>query len=248
MSNPEAGVPCDFPVPARYRGIALPGVGGVDLWCAEDAAELLDMVRYREEFKQKNELMPYWGEIWTSAYLLALVFALGRIPLRGDEKVVEIGAGTGLPGVVLAKLGCSVTLTDVAEDALRILQIHCRENGLDATERCTVRELDIFHPHETRDIARSYDLLIGADVLFEKRMGAAVSRTLEHLLSAEGEAIIADPCRETASSFFEVLERDGWRYTEVRYPCEDLEALGISDPKAPCRLIRVRRRWAETAF
>ncbi len=51
------------------------------------------------------------GSLLLSRYLLA---RFGRSPETPGLKVVELGAGTSLPSLVLARLGCSCTVpTDV---------------------------------------------------------------------------------------------------------------------------------------
>jgi predicted nicotinamide N-methyase len=47
--------------------------------------------------------------------------------------VLELGAGTALPGLLLAKLGACVTLTDAVHqpEVLANLEAACRVNGLE---------------------------------------------------------------------------------------------------------------------
>jgi hypothetical protein len=52
------------------------------------------------------------GAVWDAAVVLAqYVHSLGSTALRGAA-VIELGAGTGLPGIAAARLGADVTLTD----------------------------------------------------------------------------------------------------------------------------------------
>ena len=52
---------------------------------------------------------------------------------RRPARVLELGAGTALPGLLLAKLGARVTLTDAADqpEVLANLEAACRDNGFD---------------------------------------------------------------------------------------------------------------------
>ena len=56
-------------------------------------------------------------QVWRGALLLAdLVLALGK-RLEGVV-AVELGAGTGIPGILLARMVARVFLTDVGEHVL----------------------------------------------------------------------------------------------------------------------------------
>ena len=69
------------------------------------------------------------GAVWDAAVVLAqYVQSLGAA-LRGAA-VVELGAGTGLPGLAAARLGARVTLTD-RERALPLLRMNAEANALD---------------------------------------------------------------------------------------------------------------------
>ncbi|TYZ68539.1 hypothetical protein PybrP1_007171 [[Pythium] brassicae (nom. inval.)] len=54
------------------------------------------------------------GKLWDSCLVLARYLALHR-PLVAGKRVVELGSGLGLVGIVCALLGARATLTDVAE-------------------------------------------------------------------------------------------------------------------------------------
>ncbi|MDT8391249.1 MAG: hypothetical protein RRC34_12150 [Lentisphaeria bacterium] len=206
-------VPADFPVPGKYAGVDLPVIGQLHLWRAEEPADLLDDPRYIEQFDQCNELMPYWADLWPSSLALAQYLIDNRQTIVKTSQALELGAGLGLAGLTLAKLGVPVVLTDTAEDAREILRIHLRENGLHSQDKNRVMALDFFNPGMCS--SPGPDLIIGADILFEERNCGAVAATLSRLLGRTGRALIADPFRKTAEIFSGCLERNGLQVTET---------------------------------
>ena len=67
--------------------------------------------------------------------------------------------------------------------------------------------------------AAPYDLVVGADLLYEERNGVALAALLPRLLPPGGEALIADPRRPHAAQLLDVLREGGWdlQEREVRH-------------------------------
>ena len=63
----------------------------------------------------------HWNKTWPAslAYSRYLVEGFPRYKLKGCQALV-IGCGMGLEGLVLAKLGASVTFLDHVQDALQL--------------------------------------------------------------------------------------------------------------------------------
>ena len=80
------------------------------------ADELID-----EEAFDEEEFLPYWAELWPSG--IALAEAVGALDLRGS-RVLELGAGLGLPSLAAALGGADVLATDWAEDAVELLRLN----------------------------------------------------------------------------------------------------------------------------
>src|SRR3954470_10502596 len=64
-----------------------------------------------------KHVIPYGVALWPSAIALAEEIA-GRADAFRDASVLELGAGTGLPGIVAATLGAQVVQTDSDEVAM----------------------------------------------------------------------------------------------------------------------------------
>jgi methyltransferase-like protein 23 len=146
---------------------------------------------------------PYGVVLWPAAIALAHEIGARRDAL-GGRSLLELGAGTGLPGIVAASLGASVVQTDKHALTLSV----CRDNGrLNGVESIDYRQADWA---QWDDNAR-YDWIIGADVLYAERMHPHLRRILEVNLAPGGRVLLADPFRSASLRLLEALEKDGWR-------------------------------------
>ena len=80
---------------------------------------------------------PYGIVLWPSA--IALAHELATRDLAGT-RVLELGAGTGLPGIVAASLGARVVQTDRQQLALHVCRQNAARNG--AATDCRLDRLD----------------------------------------------------------------------------------------------------------
>ena len=139
----------------------------------------------------EDEFLPYWAELWPSGVALAEVVA--GLDVRG-LRVLELGAGLGLPSLAAALGGAEVLATDWAEDAVALLRANAARNGI-ALRAERVRWDD---PEPLLREA-PWQLLLGADLLYEERNAEQLLRLLPQL---GGEIVIADPGRPFAKAFF----------------------------------------------
>jgi predicted nicotinamide N-methyase len=84
------------------------------------ADELIDETLFEAE-----EFLPYWAELWPSG--VALAAHVARRDLHG-LRVLELGAGLGLPSLAAALRGADVLATDWAEDAVALLRANAARN------------------------------------------------------------------------------------------------------------------------
>jgi predicted nicotinamide N-methyase len=152
-----------------------------------DVEALLDA----ERFERDDEYLPYWAELWPSG--LALARALDGRAL-GGRRVLELGCGLGLPSLVAARAGARVLATDWSPEALELLERNAAGNAI----ALRTARVDWCDPAPLLAEA-PWDLVLGADLLYEARN---VAPLLELLPRLGGEALIADPGRATADAFF----------------------------------------------
>ncbi len=152
-----------------------------------------------------RERLPYGVVLWPSAIALAHDIA-ARPHEFSAGRVLELGAGTGLPGIVAASCGAHVVQTDRHELALTL----CRENGV----RNAVHEIEYrLADWATWDDGRIYDWILGSDILYGDGMHPHLQRILERNLAPGGRVLLADPFRPMSIRLLEQLERDGWVLT-----------------------------------
>jgi methyltransferase-like protein 23 len=146
--------------------------------------------------------LPYGVTLWASAIALANEIAARGASFRG-KRVLELGAGTGLPGIIAASFGARVLQTDRNELALALARRNVALNRLPAVEQ---RALDWTDWRETG----KYDWIVGSDILYGAEIHPHLRRIFETNLAPGGRVLIADPFRASSLELLEALETGGW--------------------------------------
>jgi predicted nicotinamide N-methyase len=173
------------------------------IWRPLDGERLV-LETTQEEFGE-DERLPYWAVLWPASIALA-EFLVECVDLEGKE-VLELGAGLAVPGLAAARAGATVVVSDWFGEPLEFAHSSARLNGLDIT----TRQLDWREPPE----GESYDLIIGADLLYERRGHGPILDCVGRLLRPGGTFILSDPQRHTALGFWELAEAQGWRLQRI---------------------------------
>lgn len=145
-----------------------------------------------ERFTAEDEFIPYWAELWPSGNALARDMARRSL---GGRSVLELGCGLGLGAIGAGLAGARATATDWAPEAVAAATANAARNDVAVTGLVA----DLFHPDALLD-AGPFDLVIGADVLYEERL---VDAMLDLLPKLTREVIITDPGRLTSEHFLE---------------------------------------------
>ncbi len=191
-------------------------VGGerLRLRVPENPYALLDLPSVEKAFGE-DEYMPYWAHIWPASRMLGdwlinrVRAPAGGAALAADAwrlamppgRLLEIGCGLAVPGLLAARLGYRVTLTDYDPDALEYVRRNAELNRLHAATAL----LDWRQRPSSR-----YPLIIAADVLYEQRSVLALFEFLRLSLEDGGLAVMADPNRRTADLFIHDAPGAGW--------------------------------------
>jgi predicted nicotinamide N-methyase len=176
-------------VDAVSERIALPG-GEVELTRPRDAEALLS-----EEAFDREEFLPYWAELWSSAVALAHDVSLRS--LRG-RRTLELGCGLGLPSIAAALAGGRVVASDWSPEAIAATAANAERNGVAVeTLRCSWSA-----PAPLVERA-PWDLVLASDVLYERPNADQLLRLLPRLVDERGRVLITDPGRPPAEEFLE---------------------------------------------
>jgi predicted nicotinamide N-methyase len=153
-----------------------------------DSEALLDEHAFEHE-----EFLPYWAELWPSG--VALAHAVAARALRG-ARTIELGCGLGLPSVAAAIAGGRALATDWSAKALGFAADNAARNGL----RIEIARCDWSRPDEI--VARGpWDLVLAADVLYERRNVEQLLALLPRLVGDRGEVWLTDPGRPPEGAF-----------------------------------------------
>lgn len=169
--------------------------------------------------------LPYGIALWPSA--IALAHDLAARPLRGLS-VLELGAGTGLPGIVAATLGARVVQTDNNSAALVVARRNAERNRVSVEQRAA----DWTDWSETG----TYDCIIGADILYADSLHAQLRDIFEANLAPGGRLLIADPLRPSSFDLLEAMAASGWNVAFNKW------TVGVVPPPRSIGVFELTRR------
>ncbi len=144
-----------------------------------------------------DERLPYWADLWPSARVLAATLAR---EVGEGRRLLEMGCGLGLATVGAMHAGFDVLATDYYDDALHVTRSNAARNlGHEPRVR-------LVNWREWPEDLGYFDVVIAADVLYEKEYATLVASCIARSLAPDGVAIIADPGRLALPAFRDGLE------------------------------------------
>lgn len=164
-----------------------------------DVNVLVDAITELDE----DERLPYWACLWPAAVTLARHLAEASYP---PTRVLELGAGLGLPAITAARLGHRVLATDYEPDALSFLAENAARNGVGLETRLfDLRD----EPLEER-----FPMILASDLLYEARQVQPLAAAVDRLLAPGGTLLLSDPRRPHLSAFRAEMKDRGFAATE----------------------------------
>ncbi|KAK9721274.1 Methyltransferase-like protein 21B [Basidiobolus ranarum] len=142
---------------------------------------------------QKIDITQNTGNIvWDGAYILSK-FVQNHVKVKG-KKCIELGAGTGLVGLVTWTLGGKVTLTEIA-DLVQHTQKNVELNVATLTtkpstllkEDIEVKTLTWGNEIQLNDLSAPYDVILGSEILYLHEFHKDLLKTLRLLSGPKTE-------------------------------------------------------------
>jgi predicted nicotinamide N-methyase len=176
-------------------------VGGRE-WSLLHTDAVLSHTEEQQYLREGRAGLPYGVVLWPSAIALAHEIVSRGESFRGTS-VLELGAGTGLPGIIAASFGAAVVQTDRQELALALGRRNGEQNGIGNID---YRLAD----WTSWSDSMRYEWIVGSDILYASAFHGDLCRIFESNLAPGGRVLLADPFRAPSLGLMETLEAKGW--------------------------------------
>ncbi len=141
---------------------------------------------------------PYWAQIWPSAIALTSYLENDKHWIL-DKRIVEIGAGIGLPSFTMAQYAAEMIISDHAPEAVELM-----EKNIDYLQLKQVKAVCLDWnalPDEMQ-----VDTLLLSDINYAPDQFEAVLFMLRKFLALGTTIILATPQRITVTPFAEAIQ------------------------------------------
>ncbi|BFZ57448.1 hypothetical protein PYCC9005_004500 [Savitreella phatthalungensis] len=157
---------------------------------------------------------------WLTSFLLARelpeIFSRSR-DVREDTRICELGAGTGLVGMAIARyfpnLATPILLTDYIDEIL----LNLRHNATHNQISCTVAHLDWEDPIGSV-IEGKFDLLVASDCIYTHDQPTLLLSAIDALAHDHTAILVAYPLRRGNDDIVDQFNRQaraaGWQITD----------------------------------
>jgi predicted nicotinamide N-methyase len=141
---------------------------------------------------------PFWAKVWPSAIAMHNMLKTNPNWIK-DKHVLEIGAGIGLPSLMMADVTKSIQISDYDKDAVELLQKNIEHLQLQNAKALLLdwnALPEYMHP----------EVLILSDVNYDPTQFEHLTKLIEKFIHQGCTIILSTPQRIMASPFVQKLE------------------------------------------
>lgn len=169
---------------------------------------LPDVAAVQAAYRRGSIPFPYWSKVWPAAIALS-EFIIRHPYYVQNKKVLEAGAGLGLPSLVAARYASQVLCTDGAVEATSFAQRSAEHQHLKNFETSV---MDWRH----LPVHLSADVLLLSDINYDPASFEAVYKLITIFLAKGATLLLSTPQRLMAKEFIASLLADCKRQEELR--------------------------------
>ena len=145
-----------------------------------------------------NTPFPFWAKLWPSS--IALLDVLKAHPhLIQNKHVLEIGAGIGLPSLMMAGIAKSIQISDYDKEAVALLQ---KNIGYLQLQNAEALQLDWKNVPENLNP----EVILLSDINYDPTQFDTLITLIDKFLNQGSSIILSTPQRIMASPFVQKLE------------------------------------------
>ncbi|MEE4113586.1 MAG: methyltransferase [Desulfobacteraceae bacterium] len=137
---------------------------------------------------------PLWAKIWEASGVLA--GHLAGMPPDPTKTMLEIGCGLGMVGIVAARAGHRITMTERDPDALNFARANALAN--DCPE-IAIERLDWNAPR----MDGRFDMIVGSETIYKTEDIHGLEAMFDRYLNPDGSIILAEGVRRTGVDFWD---------------------------------------------
>jgi len=136
---------------------------------------------------------PYWAKVWPSAIALHNVLQTHPILIR-DKTVLELGAGIGLPSLIMASEAKTIQVSDYDLEAVELLRKNIAHLQLQNVQALQIDWNDL--PENINP-----EVIILSDVNYDPTQFETLTKLIENFIHQGCAIILSTPQRIMASPF-----------------------------------------------
>lgn len=204
----------------KQEQIAVSGVDDLTIRSLLDRQQFADPLGAADRLGVSSATWPLFGLLWPSGAHLAA--RLAARPVTAGERILEIGCGLALAGLVGHRRGADVTASDCHPLAGAFLAENLRLNALAPMKyRHGHWSASLLQKQQALDdglhaLRGRFDLIIGSDLLYERDDEAALARFIARHAAPGAQVWIVDPDRGNRTAFNRNMAAQGFSLKEER--------------------------------